>query len=293
MVKIVIEKYIDYLKYEKKLSNNTLKSYQNDLDIFAEYFKNKDITHLTTQDIQDYIAHEQNKSTATIAHNITVINSFYTFLNGENENIINPCENIIGPKQAMKLPHYLTEEEVDNLLDIPLNDAYCYRNKAMLELLYATGIRVSELINLKFINIDLENDFIRVIGKGSKERIVPIGDVAKKWLETYLNEYRSSLLKNKNSEYLFINNQGNPISRVGFFKIIKNICASKNIQKNVSPHILRHSFATHLLAHGADLRIIQEMLGHSDISTTQIYAHLVNEKLKKDYEEFHPRSHKK
>ena len=140
----------------------------------------------------------------------------------------------------------------------------------MLELLYATGIRVSELINLKFINLDLENDFIRVVGKGNKER----------------------LLKNKNSDYLFINNQGNVISRVGFFKIIKKLCAEKNINKNVSPHVLRHSFATHLLAHGADLRVIQEMLGHSDISTTQIYAHLVNEKLKKDYEEFHPRSHK-
>ena len=290
----MIDKYLDYLKYEKKLSANTLKSYQNDLDIFKEYFHTKDLTSLKPNDISAFIENQSknNKSVATIAHNITVINSFYNFLKDENENIINPCENIISPKKGLKLPHFLTEEEVDRLLDVPLNNAYCYRNKAMLELLYATGIRVSELINLKFINLDLENDFIRVLGKGSKERLVPIGDIAKKWLIIYLNEYRQELLKNKNSDYLFINNQGNVISRVGFFKIIKKQCQEKNITKNVSPHILRHSFATHLLAHGADLRVIQELLGHSDIATTQIYAHLVNEKLKKDYEEFHPRSHK-
>ncbi len=290
----MIDKYLDYLRYEKKLSDNTLKSYQNDLNSFQLYFQHKDICHLNPSDIHKYIEYESqaNKSVATIAHNITVINSFYTFLNDEDASIINPCENIISPKKGIKLPNFLTEEEVDCLLDISLNDAYCYRNKAMLELLYATGIRVSELTSLKFINLDLENDFIRVIGKGSKERLIPIGDVAKKWLIQYINEYRPELLKNKKSDYLFLNNQGNVISRVGFFKIIKKLCQEKNITKNVSPHILRHSFATHLLAHGADLRVIQEMLGHSDISTTQIYAHLVNEKLKKDYEDFHPRSHK-
>lgn len=290
----MIEKYIDYLKYEKKLSNNTLKSYQNDLDIFKEYFKSKDLTMLSANDIHDFIESQskKGKSVATIAHNITVFNSFYKFLNSEDAKIINPCENIISPKKVQKLPNYLSEEEVDLLLNIDLKDAYSYRNKAMLELLYATGMRISELINLKFINLDLENDFVRVMGKGSKERIIPIGDVAKKYLIDYINLYRKTLLKNKNSEYLFINNQGNSISRIGFFKIIKKICLEKGINKNVSPHILRHSFATHLLANGADLRIIQEMLGHSDISTTQIYTHLVNEKLKKDYEEFHPRSHK-
>ncbi len=290
----MLEKYLDYLKYEKKLSQNTLKSYQNDLDIFQDFFSNQDLTKLSAQDIQKFIKHQSkiHKSATTIAHNITVINSFYTFLNSEDEKIINPCENIISPKKPLTLPHYLTEEEVDRLLDIPLTDAYSYRNKAMLEVLYATGIRVSELINLKFINLDLENDFIKVLGKGSKERIVPLGDVAKEALITYLDYYRNTLLKNKNSDYLFINNLGNNISRVGFFKIIKKLCQEKNIAKNVSPHVLRHSFATHLLAHGADLRVIQEMLGHSDISTTQIYAHLVNEKLKKDYDDYHPRSHK-
>ena len=277
----MIEKYIDYLKYEKKLSENTINSYKNDLDCFKDFFK-KDLTKINLDDMHKYLDHL----------NITVINSFYSFLINENIIATNPCTNIISPKLAKKLPNYLTEEEVDKLLNIPLKTAYDYRNKAMLELLYATGIRVSELINLKFVNLELQDDFIRVMGKGSKERIIPMSNISKKYLIEYIEIYRKTLLKSKDSEYLFINNQGNVISRVGFFKIIKKLCLENNISKNVSPHILRHSFATHLLAHGADLRVIQELLGHSDISTTQIYAHLINDKLKKDYEEFHPHSHK-
>ncbi len=289
----MIEKYIDYLKYEKKLSENTINSYKNDLDCFKDFFK-KDLTKINLDDMHKYLDHlnKENKKATTVAHNITVINSFYSFLINENIIATNPCTNIISPKLAKKLPNYLTEEEVDKLLNIPLKTAYDYRNKAMLELLYATGIRVSELINLKFVNLELQDDFIRVMGKGSKERIIPMSNISKKYLIEYIEIYRKTLLKSKDSEYLFINNQGNVISRVGFFKIIKKLCLENNISKNVSPHILRHSFATHLLAHGADLRVIQELLGHSDISTTQIYAHLINDKLKKDYEEFHPHSHK-
>lgn len=289
----MIEKYIDYLKYEKKLSENTINSYKNDLDWFKDFFK-KDLTKINLDDMHKYLDHlnKENKKATTVAHNITVINSFYSFLINENIIATNPCTNIISPKLAKKLPNYLTEEEVDKLLNIPLKTAYDYRNKAMLELLYATGIRVSELINLKFVNLELQDDFIRVMGKGSKERIIPMSNISKKYLIEYIEIYRKTLLKSKDSEYLFINNQGNVISRVGFFKIIKKLCLENNISKNVSPHILRHSFATHLLAHGADLRVIQELLGHSDISTTQIYAHLINDKLKKDYEEFHPHSHK-
>ena len=289
----MIEKYIDYLKYEKKLSENTINSYKNDLDCFKDFFK-KDLTKINLDDMHKYLDHlnKENKKATTVAHNITVINSFYSFLINENIIATNPCTNIISPKLAKKLPNYLTEEEVDKLLNIPLKTAYDYRNKAMLELLYATGIRVSELINLKFVNLELQDDFIRVMGKGSKERIIPMSNISKKYLIEYIEIYRKTLLKSKDSEYLFINNQGNVISRVGFFKIIKKLCLENNISKNVSPNILRHSFATHLLAHGADLRVIQELLGHSDISTTQIYAHLINDKLKKDYEEFHPHSHK-
>src|SRR5574344_59016 len=162
----------------------------------------------------------------------------------------------------------------------------------MLELLYATGLRVSELINLQFNDIDLVNDFVRVIGKGNKEIIVPLSDMAVKYLKIYLNEHRNMILKNRISNYLFISNALKPITRQGFFKIIKQECKRANINKDVSPHVLRHSFATHLLNHGADLRVIQELLGHSDIATTQIYTHVIDSKIKNDYEEYHPRSHK-
>jgi integrase/recombinase XerD len=210
----------------------------------------------------------------------------------ENISSINPLENIKQPKIEKKLPSYLTVSEIDKLLDIPLNNAYDYRNKAMLELLYATGIRISELINLRISDIDFDNDFIRIVGKGNKERIVPFNDISKDYLLKYIEDYRKVLLKKKDSEYLFINNLSRQISRQGFFKILKEICSKQGINKNVSPHILRHSFATHLLNNGADLRIIQELLGHSDLSTTQIYTEVLNEKLKNDYNESHPRAKK-
>ena len=158
----------------------------------------------------------------------------------------------------------------------------------MLELLYATGLRVSELINLKLQDIDFSQDIIRTFGKGSKERIIPIGDYAKEYLEKYIYEYRSSMLKRENNEYIFLNNHGKQMTRQGFFKIIKKIAKEKGINKELSPHTLRHSFASHLLKYGADLRTIQELLGHSDISTTQIYTHITNEELKQNYNEFHP-----
>ena len=166
---------------------------------------------------------------------------------------------------------------------------YDYRNKAMFELLYATGLRISELCNLKITDVDLDNEFVRVFGKGKKERIVPFTDVASKYLKIYIEEYRPLILKNTVTDYLFISNSLTNISRQGFFKIVKKECKRAGITKNVSPHVIRHSFATHLLKHGADLRIIQELLGHEDISTTQIYAHLVNEKLRDDYQN-HPRN---
>ena len=283
-----ILKYFDYLEYERKLSENTLKSYHNDLKKFNNYF-NGDVLNLEYNDIQKYIVSLSNEDARTIAHYITVINSFYDFLIDENIIKENPCTNIVSPKVAKKLPVYLTEEEVNRLLDVQLITPYDYRNKAMLELLYATGLRISELVNLKLTDLDAHNCFVRVFGKGKKERIVPITDLALKYLVIYVTEYRNIILKNKVSDYLFISNSLTNISRQGFFKIIKKECKRAGIEKNVSPHVLRHSFATHLLKHGADLRIIQELLGHEDISTTQIYAHLVNEKLKDDYQ-YHPRN---
>lgn len=284
----LIIKYIDYLEYERKLSENTIKSYQNDLMQLDIYFNSK-IKDLTHQDLLQYINSLDTLKTRSIAHNLTVINSFYNFLCNENIITTNPCNNISLPKAPKPLPNYLTEEEITKLLNIKLNTPYDYRNKAILELLYATGLRISELCNLKITDIDLDNALIRVFGKGKKERIVPITDLVIKYLKIYIENYRNEILKNKDSEYLFISNSQKQISRQALFKIIKAQCKYVGIEKNVSPHVIRHSFATHLLKHGADLRIIQELLGHEDITTTQIYAHLVNEKIKEDYEN-HPRN---
>lgn len=280
--------YLDFLHYERKLSDNTLKSYKNDLKKFDLFFKG-DLKKRTYNDLQRYISSIQDMNTRSIAHHITVINSFYVFLQNDGVIADNPCTNIASPKIPKKLPVYLTEEEIDKLLNINLVTPYDYRNKAMFELLYATGLRISELCNLKLTDIDIENCFVRVFGKGKKERIVPVTDLALKYLKLYIVNYRNLILKSKVSEYLFISNSLNNITRQGFFKIIKKECKRAGITKNVSPHVLRHSFATHLLKHGADLRIIQELLGHEDISTTQIYAHLVNEKLREDYQ-CHPRN---
>lgn len=283
-----VSKYLDYLKYERKLSDNTLASYSNDLKDLDIYFNGK-LLNNSYKDMTKYFDNINNIGSRSLAHHITVVNSFYNFLVREKVIDNNPCLNILLPKLPQKLPNYLTEEEVNKLLDINLVTPYDYRNKAMLELLYATGLRISELVNLKITDIDLHNCFVRVFGKGKKERIVPIGDVAIKYLNIYIGSYRDKILKDKISDYLFISNSLKNISRQGFFKILKNECKRCGIDKNVSPHVLRHSFATHMLSHGADLRVIQELLGHEDISTTQIYAHLVNEKLKQDYQ-YHPRN---
>lgn len=283
-----ITSYLQYLEYEKKLSKNTIKAYDNDLNKLLE-FKNN-LLSINNKDIKEFIKKSNNLSTKTSAHRLTVINSFYNYLLSENIISINPCYSINMPKIPSKLPEVLSEEEVDKLLDINLVDKYSYRNKAMLELLYATGMRASELTNLKLNNIDLDSCIVRIMGKGSKERIVPINDTTIKYLNIYINNYRKEILNKKDSEYLFISNALKPITRQGLFKIIKKECIRAGIKKNVYPHILRHSFATHLLNHGANIRIIQELLGHEDITTTEIYTHLSNETIKKDYEEYFPRS---
>lgn len=284
-------KYLDYLLFERKLSKNTIASYRDNLNRFDFFLNGKSILKVTRADIEDYLKYNNQMAEKSRAHYLTVLKNFFSFLAFEDIITDNPCETIRSPKITKTLPNYLTEEEVNKLLNIPLRTAFDYRNKAMLELLYATGIRVSELINLKLTNIDLTDDFIRVFGKGSKERISPISDVAIKYLKIYITEYRNTLLRKKDSEYVFINNFGNKISRQGFFKNLKQIAKNQGIKKEISPHTLRHSYATHLLSHGADLRIIQELLGHSDISTTQIYTHLLNDKLKMEYEK-HPRAKK-
>lgn len=282
-----IDKYIDYLKYERKLSNNTVSSYYENLKKFYLFFENKNILKLSANEIRDFL-YDEKIVARTRAHYLTVLNSFYNFLIENNIIKNNPCEVIKLPKLSKKLPNYLTIEEVDRLLNINTTKVYDYRNKAMMETLYACGIRVSELCNIKLSDIDFNEYTIKIFGKGSKERIVPINESSMEALKIYINDYRPFLLKTKVSDYVFINNFGNVISRVGFFKILKKLCKDAGIEKDVSPHTLRHSFATHLLNNGANLRVIQHLLGHSNITTTQIYSHLSNESLKEDYN-FHPR----
>lgn len=289
MIDTYIDEFIDYLIIDKKYSENTIKSYKNDLKKFENYI-NKQINNISDFDIKNYIKHlnKENDDTKTISHNISTLRSFYKFLLIEKKVNKNPMEYIELPKIRKSLPKTLSIEEIDKLLDINLTDAFSYRNKAMLELMYSSGLRVSELVNVNIHDVDTSNCIIRIMGKGSKERIVPLGDYAIRYIELYLKEYREKLIKKEMNHYLFLNNHGKKMTRQGFFKILKQIAKEKNIKTEFSPHTLRHSFATHLLNGGADLRSIQEMLGHSDISTTQIYTHVSKEKLKENYNNFHP-----
>ena len=284
-----ISDFLTYLLVDRKYSNNTIMSYKEDLNLLCEYLK-KDTISIKQQDILKYLDYlNKNKTKAkSVARKISAFNTFYKFLITENKIKENPISKIELPKIEKKLPNVLTIEEVDDLLDIKVIDSFTARNKAMLEVMYATGLRVSELVNLEFKDIDLENDLIRTIGKGNKERIIPIGDYSKKALEVYLHNFRTSMLKGYICDKIFLNNHGRELTRQGFFKILKNRLKEINIDKDISPHTLRHSFATHLLNNGADLRSIQEMLGHYNLSTTQIYTHVAKDKLKKEYDMCHP-----
>ena len=281
--------FLDYLKYERRLSINTVNSYANNLNVLTTFF-NKNILLLNSDDIKKII-NELKISSRSKAHYLSVFNSFYNFMILYGKLQKNPCENIKSPKIAKSLPKYLNEDEIDKLLNIKLLKPIDYRNKAMLELLYATGTRISELLNLELNNIDFDECIIRVVGKGKKDRIIPIGNSALHYLNLYIKEYRSFILKTKQSNYVFINNNGGKLSRQGFFKILKQIASKSGISKDISPHVLRHSFATYLLNNGADLRVIQELLGHENLVTTEIYSHLGNKKIEEDYSH-HPRAHK-
>lgn len=287
-----LDKYInEYLTNEYNTSQNTRQSYTYDLIQLAKFYSNKNIINLQKEDIQEYLR-TTKKSAKTKAHYLTTFNNFYQYQLSKNIIKINPCASIKMPKLAKKLPDYLTIDEINNLLDIRASNKYELRNKAMLELLYATGMRISELCNLTMSNLFIDDNLIKVLGKGSKERIIPINNIAKEALNNYLNYGRNILLGLKDSEYVFISSRHTKITRQAFFKYLKVLCQKKGIKKEISPHTLRHSFATHLLNNGADLRSVQELLGHSDITTTQIYTHLSNDKLEKDYEH-HPMMNKK
>lgn len=289
MNNIYISDFLSYLEVEANYSKNTINSYENDLNKFEEYYKNKDLLKITSKDIEKYIQTLSDLAPTTVSHNISSLKTFYSCFLKQGRISNNPTDGIKSPKLGIHLPTYLTIDEVNKLLDIEVTDAFSSRNKAILELMYATGLRISEVISLEFKNIDYDECIIRVMGKGSKERIVPVNDYAIKYLKEYIDNYRPELVKNEINNYIFLNNHGRMLTRQGIFKMIKNYAALKNIKKTIGPHTLRHTFATHLLENGADLRVIQELLGHSDISTTQIYTHLTKEALHNEYKKYFPR----
>lgn len=296
-VQVAKENFINYCEYEKGLSANTLKSYNYEINLYQTYLEDKlsiiDIEKVSKEDIESYLkyCYSKNEDSKTISHKITTIYNFHNYLLREKVIKDNQAEFIDRPKLAKHLPYTLTVKEIDKLLDIALVTVFDYRDKAMLELMYGTGLRVSELVSLTVYDVDFYNAFLRIKGKGSKERIVPINNASLKYLKLYLDR-RCLLLKKKTSDELFLNARGEGISRQGFFKNLKKILAKKGMPTNVSPHSLRHSFATHLIENGADLRSVQTMLGHSDITTTKIYTHISNEKVTKDYLINHPRAKK-
>lgn len=285
----LINGFCEYLLIDKNYSKNTIESYKRDLEKYFNFNKYKTINNISNKDVKEYLKYlkDYKLDDSTISRNISTLKSFYKFLLIQNKSNNNPMQIISMPKKRKKLPNTLSIEEVNQLLNIKLIDNYSYRNKAMLELMYATGLRVSELINLTLFDLSINECFIRVIGKGNKERIIPIGDIALKYLNSYL-EIRNTFIKKENNNYLFLNNHGKKMTRQGFFKILKKLALEKGIEKNFSPHTLRHSFATHLLANGADLVIIQELLGHSDITTTEVYTHISNKQLEENFKKYHP-----
>ncbi len=287
-----IREYLNYALVEKKLSLNTIASYRIDLDHYINFFRDKKLIDITKKDISKFIESLKDKglNEKTINHVIGTVKSFHNYFSTHYD-IANVTENISRLKTTKTLPKVLSIDEVDILLNINLTSSYDYRNKAMLELMYSSGLRVSELLNLALTDIDFENNLVKVFGKGSKERIVPIGDYATNALFKYVSEYRNSLIKFP-TDILFLNNHGKKMSRSGFFKIIEKIAKDKGIEKEISPHTLRHSFATHMLECGADLRSIQELLGHENMSTTSIYTHVRSDLLRDAYDKFHPRSKK-
>ena len=286
--KILDEYQLYLLTIRLKEEKTTITAYIEDIYKYLEYLEGKKLNNalkIKYEDILSYLKYldDNNYEISSITRKIVSIKLFHQYLS-DKYNMPDISNKIISPKSKRKLPNILTIEEVDNLLDIKLDNAFDYRNKAMLELMYSSGLRVSELVDLKLSDINIEDGYVRCFGKGKKERIVPIGEYALDYLKIYLNDYRDSMKKGYYTESVFLNNHGKEMTRQGFFLIIKKIAKEKKIDKNITPHMLRHSFATHLLNNGADLRTIQEMLGHSSITTTQIYTNVSTDILKENYD---------
>lgn len=292
----LVNEFLTFLQVEKGLSKNTLDSYGRDLKKYIEFLKSQKIPSFSETNrtiIISYFLQLQKKghASSTISRNLASIRAFYQFLVRERYLDKDPTINLESPKLEKRLPKVLSVKEVDLLLEQPdIKKPLGLRDKAMLELLYATGIRVTELITLDITDVELDMGYIKCLGKGSKERIVPIGSEAVKFLEQYILTERKKLIKKREEKALFVNHHGYRLTRQGFWKIIKRYAKRAKINKQITPHTLRHSFATHLLENGADLRSVQELLGHADISTTQIYTHITKKRLREVYSKTHPRA---
>jgi integrase/recombinase XerD len=288
----IIDGFLDALWAEAGLSQNTLAAYRNDLKQFSQWLQGKSLKAVEKKDITDFLAFrfDRQLSARSSARMLSTLRRFYGFLQLEGVIQHDPSEQVQSPYHSVSLPKSLSENDVERLLDAPETSGFLgFRDRTMLELLYATGIRVSELVDLKLSQLGLVQGCLRVIGKGSKERLTPMGEVALDWLERYLQGARQEILAGRHSDHVFVTRRGKSMTRQAFWHIIKRYAIKAGIDKSLSPHTLRHAFATHLINHGADLRVVQMLLGHSDLSTTQIYTHIAQERLKKLHEEHHPR----
>lgn len=277
------------LEYVKNYSKNTIDSYVSDIEKFIASLGKKDVLKTNRDDIRGYMKSLSILKDKSLARKLSSLRAFFDFLVKKGYISSSPTDGIDGPKIGKYLPDVLTIEEVDKLLDIEPTDNFTFRNKCILELLYSTGLRISELVGLKLENIDLSVSLVKVMGKGSKERIVPLNDITTEYITKYIKDIRPQMLKTTQTDALFLNNHGKGLTRQAVFKMIKKRASDIGLKKDISPHTLRHSFATHLLQNGADIRFIQELLGHSDLATTEIYTHIANETLKRDYDEYNPR----
>lgn len=291
---IFIENYLDALWTEKGLSENTLQSYRRDLEYFASWLakSSQSLEFVTQVRLQDYLVHrfQTNYSARSTSRALSCLRGFYRWMLRERKIAENPTLLIENPKTGRPLPKTLSESDVERLLAEPKSDlALELRDKAMLEILYGCGLRVSELVNLDLSQINLRQAVVRTFGKGSKERLVPLGDEALHWVNKYLKSARPELLDGSISDAFFVSNRKSHMTRQTFWYRIKLYASRAEIAANISPHVLRHAFATHLLNHGADLRVVQLLLGHSDLSTTQIYTHVAQQRLKEMHAQHHPR----
>ncbi len=288
--------YLDELRVSRRLSANTILAYRRDLDHLLAFAADEErgVETLDRPDLEAFVRRLMSSglSPRSVARIVACVRGFYRFLVLDGHLVGSPADDVRAPRGWPSLPKFLSVEEVDRLLEAPdVDTAAGLRDRALLELLYATGMRVTELVTLRISDVNLDVGFLMCVGKGAKERIVPIGRVAVDWVGRYLASGRPALLKNRESVQLFVNARGGAsLSRIGFWKVIKKYGRQAGLTLDLSPHVLRHSFATHLLDRGADLRVIQTLLGHADLSTTQIYTHILETRLKAVYDEFHPRS---